>query len=90
MDYDQNYGGGFDVINTGVPGPVVLVGQNGDEMVIKDLSAHKWSYEVGLHGLKNQLFSTDSRYAAKWSAENLPINRMMTWYKVSKPKCYKH
>ncbi|CAB4318482.1 unnamed protein product [Prunus armeniaca] len=78
-----NYGGGFDVINTGVPGPVVLVGQNGDEMVIKDLSAHKWSYEVGLHGLKNQLFSTDSRYAAKWSAENLPINRMMTWYKTT-------
>ncbi|KAM1836147.1 hypothetical protein ACFX14_018109 [Malus domestica] len=78
-----NYGGGFEEIKTGISGPVVLVRQNGDEIVIKDLSAHKWSYKVGLHGLKNKLFSTDSRYATKWSTENLPINRMLTWYKAT-------
>ena len=64
----------------GIVGPVVLIGKNGDETVIKDLSAHKWSYKVGLHGLTNKLFSSEK--ATKWSSENLPVNRMLTWYKV--------
>lgn len=85
---DQNYGGGYENINTGILGPVQLVGQSGDETVIKDLSEHKWSYKVGLHGMKDKLFSSDSRYATKWSAESLPVNRMMTWYKVHNPKFY--
>lgn len=80
--YAQNYGPKFDMIESGLPGPVELIGRKGDESVIKDLSSHKWTYEVGLHGLDNKVYSLDSRYASKWQAKNLPINRMMTWYKV--------
>ncbi|KAL6224299.1 hypothetical protein ACLB2K_003154 [Fragaria x ananassa] len=54
---------------------------NGDETVIKDLSAHKWSYKVGLHGLTNKLFSSEK--GTKWSSENLPVNTTMTWYKTT-------
>ncbi|GFY98543.1 beta-galactosidase 15 [Actinidia rufa] len=79
----QNYGANFDLTATGIPGPVVLIGRKDDESIIKDLSSHKWSYKVGLHGLDNVLYSTDSRYASKWQADNLPINRMMTWYKTT-------
>lgn len=80
INHGQNYGGGYDLQAAGILGPVVLVGQNGDETVIKDLSAHKWSYKVGLHGLTNKLFSSEK--ATKWSSENLPVNTTMTWYKV--------
>ncbi|KAK9275963.1 hypothetical protein L1049_023238 [Liquidambar formosana] len=79
----QNYGPMFDSKQTGIPGPVELVGRKGDEAVIKDLSAHKWGYKVGLHGLDNKLYSSDSRYASKWQAEDLPTKRMMTWYKTT-------
>ncbi|KAG5546987.1 hypothetical protein RHGRI_012874 [Rhododendron griersonianum] len=79
----QNYGPKFDMIESGLPGPVELIGRKGDESVIKDLSSHKWTYEVGLHGLENKVYSLDSRYASKWQAERLPINRMMTWYKTT-------
>ncbi|KAL6222089.1 hypothetical protein ACLB2K_005481 [Fragaria x ananassa] len=77
----SNYGGGYDLQAAGILGPVVLVGQNGDETVIKDLSAYKWSYKVGLHGLTNKLFSSEK--ATKWSSENLPVNTTMTWYKTT-------
>ncbi|XP_022931970.1 beta-galactosidase 15-like [Cucurbita moschata] len=79
----QNYGPFFDMIQSGIPGPVELIGRNGDETLIKDLSSHKWSYEIGLHGFENRLFSSDSRFAAKWQSENLPVNKMMTWYKTT-------
>ena len=82
INHGQNYGGGYDLQPAGILGPVVLIGKHGDETVIKDLSAHKWSYKVGLHGLTNKLFSSDSRYETKWSSENLPVNKTMTWYKV--------
>ncbi|KAL6224296.1 hypothetical protein ACLB2K_003151 [Fragaria x ananassa] len=75
-----NYGGGFEDIKTGIIGPVELVGQNGDETVIKNLSERKWSYKVGLHGMNDQLFSSASR---KWSVEGVPENRTMTWYKTT-------
>ncbi|CAK9159233.1 unnamed protein product [Ilex paraguariensis] len=80
----QNYGPYFDVIETGLPGPVEIVGRNGDESVVKDLSAHKWSYKVGLNGLDDKLYSSaDSRFASQWQAKDLPTNRMMTWYKTT-------
>ncbi|KAG6588100.1 Beta-galactosidase 7, partial [Cucurbita argyrosperma subsp. sororia] len=79
----QNYGPFFDMIQSGIPGPVELIGRNGDETLIKDLSSHKWTYEIGLHGFENRLFSSDSRFAAKWQSENLPVNKMMTWYKTT-------
>ena len=71
------------MVQSGIPGPVELIGRNGDETLIKDLSSHKWTYEIGLHGFENRLFSSDSRFAAKWQSENLPVNKMMTWYKTT-------
>ncbi|KAJ9183730.1 hypothetical protein P3X46_007542 [Hevea brasiliensis] len=79
----QNYGPMFDLIQTGILAPVELVGYKGDERIVKDLSAHKWSYKIGLHGLDNQLYSLDSSHASKWQEHNLPTNRMMTWYKTT-------
>lgn len=70
------------MIQTGIPGPVELVGRTGDETIIKDLSSHNWSYKVGLHGLENELFSSDSTHASDWQVEQLPIHRNLTWYKV--------
>ncbi|KAJ9183712.1 hypothetical protein P3X46_007527 [Hevea brasiliensis] len=78
-----NYGPKYDLIKTGIPGPVELVGRKGDESIIKDLSAHKWSYKVGLHGLENKLYSLDSPQASKWQEHDLPTDRMMTWYKTT-------
>ncbi|KAL0558579.1 hypothetical protein IC582_003156 [Cucumis melo] len=79
----KNYGPQYDLIQSGIVGPVQLVGRHGDETVIKDLSNHKWTYEVGLHGFDNHLFSLESRFATKWQSGNLPVNRMMTWYKTT-------
>ncbi|KAI3443528.1 hypothetical protein Pfo_000193 [Paulownia fortunei] len=79
----QNYGPRFDLIQTGLPGPIEIIGRKGDESIIKDLSRHKWSYKVGLKGLENELFNDDKKFAAQWQSENLPINRRMTWYKTS-------
>lgn len=79
----QNYGPQFDLIQSGIIGPVQLIGRHSDETIIKDLSNHKWTYEVGLHGLENSLFSPESRFTTKWQSGNMPVNRMMTWYKSS-------
>ncbi|KAJ7969973.1 Beta-galactosidase [Quillaja saponaria] len=79
----QNYGPQYDVKRSGILDPVELIGIKGDETVIKDLSSHKWSYKVGLHGFENKLFSLDSTLASKWESEQLPTNRMMTWYKTT-------
>jgi hypothetical protein len=64
----------------GVRGPVELVGYHDDEIIIKDLSSHKWSYKVGLEGLRQNLYSSDS---SKWQQDNYPTNKMFTWYKVN-------
>ncbi|CAI9782706.1 unnamed protein product [Fraxinus pennsylvanica] len=79
----QNYGPRFDIVQAGISGPVEIVGRKGDETIIKDLSLHKWSYKAGLHGLDDKIYSSDSKFAAQWSTENLPLNRMLTWYKTT-------
>ncbi|KAJ4846091.1 Beta-galactosidase 15 [Turnera subulata] len=76
----QNYGVKFDMVQSGISGPVELVGRNGDETIIKDLSSHKWSYKVGLDGLPNDMYSSEN---LNWQGNDLPINRMMTWYKTT-------
>uniref|UniRef100_A0A2C9W6M4 Beta-galactosidase n=1 Tax=Manihot esculenta TaxID=3983 RepID=A0A2C9W6M4_MANES len=78
-----NYGPMYDLIQAGITGPVELVGRKGDENIIKDLSAHKWSYKVGLHGLENRLYTLNSPQASKWLDHDLPTNKMMTWYKAT-------
>ncbi|XP_052182584.1 beta-galactosidase-like [Diospyros lotus] len=79
----QNYGPYFDTIASGVPGPVEIVGKKGDETIVKDLSRHKWTYKVGLHGEEKKLYRLDSRHASKWQADNLPVHRKFTWYKTT-------
>lgn len=67
------------MIKTGIPGPVEIVGRKGDETISKDLSQHKWTYKVGLKGVdENKVYSQ----ASHWQSQDLPTNRMMTWYKV--------
>ncbi|GAB4846757.1 Beta-galactosidase 7 [Ancistrocladus abbreviatus] len=75
----QNYGPKYDLIPNGIPGPVQLISSRGDEKVIKDLSSHKWTYKVGLHGLDKHLYDEKS----SWQVEDLPTNRTMTWYKTT-------
>ncbi|RDY03088.1 hypothetical protein CR513_13361, partial [Mucuna pruriens] len=81
----QNYGPKFDNWHDGLVGSIEVIGRKGDETIVKDLSSHKWSYKVGLNGWDNKFFSEDSLYASasKWESENLPINRMFTWYKTT-------
>ncbi|KAJ8543368.1 hypothetical protein K7X08_005891 [Anisodus acutangulus] len=80
----QNYGPHFDTIQSGIPGPVEIIGKKGDERIIKDLSAHKWSYKVGLDGISNKLFAENTKFGTmKWHSHDVPINRRMTWYKTT-------
>ncbi|XP_002516256.2 beta-galactosidase 15 [Ricinus communis] len=79
----QNYGPMFDLVQTGIPGPVEIIGHRGDEKVVKDLSSHKWSYSVGLNGFHNELYSSNSRHASRWVEQDLPTNKMMIWYKTT-------
>nr|VDD61846.1 unnamed protein product [Brassica oleracea] len=76
-----NYGAFFESKPAGITGPIFITGINGDETIVKDLSAHKWSYKTGLNGFENQLFRTKSMF--KWSVESVPFNRTMTWYKAT-------
>ncbi|KAJ4825001.1 Beta-galactosidase 15 [Turnera subulata] len=76
----QNYGPKFDMIQSGISGPVELVARNGDETIAKDLSSHKWTYKVGLSGLANKVYNSES---LSWQEDDLPTNRMMTWYKTT-------
>ncbi|XP_048334543.2 beta-galactosidase 15 isoform X1 [Ziziphus jujuba] len=79
----QNYGPHFDMVQNGIADQVAIVGTKGDEQIIKDLSAHKWTYKVGLRGIEHKFYSLDSKFATKWVANDLPTNRMMTWYKTT-------
>lgn len=73
------------MVQTGITGPVELIGQKGDETVIKDLSCHKWTYEVGLTSLEDNKFysKASTNETCGWSAENVPSNSKMTWYKTT-------
>nr|VDD45078.1 unnamed protein product [Brassica oleracea] len=77
----QNYGAFFESVPVGITGPIFIIGRNGDEIIVKDLSSHKWSYKTGLNGFENKLFKTES--PSKWSFESVPLNRTMTWYKTT-------
>ncbi|KAJ1439952.1 Glycoside hydrolase, family 35 [Sesbania bispinosa] len=81
----QNYGKNYDKWHAGLVGPIEVIGRKDDETIIKDLSSHKWTYKVGLHGWDNRFFSEDSLFASasKWESDQLPINKMFTWYKTT-------
>lgn len=76
----QNYGPRFERIASGIFGQVEVIGRKGDETIIKKLAGHKWTYKVGLNGLESKFFSPN--FEGKWSAQDLSIERRMTWYKV--------
>ncbi|EPS73924.1 hypothetical protein M569_00825, partial [Genlisea aurea] len=77
----QNYGSFYDMMEDGIVGPVQIVGIiNGDESITKDLSKHKWNYQVGLRGLKDARSVNVDRWT---TSEPLPVNRMMTWYRAA-------
>lgn len=77
----KNYGANFDLVPSGITGPVELIGYHGDdETVVKDLSSQKWSYKIGPEGLNQELYSSQS---LKWQEDSFPVNRTLTWYKVN-------
>ncbi|KAG6791092.1 hypothetical protein POTOM_000203 [Populus tomentosa] len=76
----RNSGANFDLAPSGITGPVELIGYHGDdEVVVKDLSSQKWSYKIGLEGLNQELYSSQS---LKWQEDSFPVNRTLTWYHV--------
>ncbi|XP_043710768.1 beta-galactosidase-like [Telopea speciosissima] len=76
-----NYGSFFDLVPTGiVGGPVKLIG-NGN--ATKDLSSNEWSYKIGLNGENKQFYDDRLSRDKKWTSEELPLKRAMTWYKTS-------
>ncbi|KAF8049209.1 hypothetical protein N665_2276s0002 [Sinapis alba] len=42
----DNYGAFFESKPAGITGPISIIGRNDDETIVKDLSAHKWSYKT--------------------------------------------
>ncbi|KAF8098599.1 hypothetical protein N665_0263s0028 [Sinapis alba] len=63
-----NYGAFLENKAAGITGPISIIERNRDETIVKDLSAHKWSYKTGLNGFEHQLFRTKSM--SKWSVES--------------------
>ncbi|XP_042047880.1 beta-galactosidase 15-like [Salvia splendens] len=76
----KNYGPHFDLVKTGLPGPIEIITTRDDETITKDLSGHKWSYTTGLQGFDKKLFNPTSTISR---SNDLPINRSMTWYKAA-------
>lgn len=81
----KNYGANFDLVETGIRSPVEIISYMGDNTIIKDLSTHKWTYDNGLHGLRNAFFSDSSLLSSssEWTWESLPVFRNMTWYQTT-------
>ncbi|KAK9697359.1 hypothetical protein RND81_08G032500 [Saponaria officinalis] len=82
----KNYGPYFDMVPTGITGPVELLGIRGDETVVKNLTLHTWSYSTGLQGLdRDMLFSERALFSTRWrpSSGNFRINTTLTWYKTT-------
>ncbi|XP_059669779.1 beta-galactosidase 7-like [Cornus florida] len=75
----KNYGAYFDKTEVGVVGPVKLISSN----VTMDLSNNSWAHKVGLHGEVNEFYQVEKSNHLTWNAENLPTNRMFTWYKTT-------
>ncbi|XP_073066891.1 LOW QUALITY PROTEIN: beta-galactosidase 15-like [Primulina eburnea] len=81
----QNYGGGYDSVGTGLPGPIEIISRHGDETIIKDLTNDEWSYKIGIEGLNDELFDdshTKSGSDDQWQSGELPVDQMFTWYKT--------
>ncbi|XP_059462503.1 beta-galactosidase 15-like [Corylus avellana] len=92
-----NYGGNFDLVQTGISGPVNVVGRErlddltqklGDEKYIiqevtKELAFNKWTYKIGLRGERQQLHDPVHSHRWRWFGDNLPTSKMFVWYKTT-------
>ncbi|XVE70737.1 hypothetical protein DITRI_Ditri10aG0095000 [Diplodiscus trichospermus] len=79
----KNYGPKFDLIGAGIISPVELVSKNGDNKIVKNLASNKWTYKVGLDGITNKFYDTDSPLTLKWASDSVPVYRNFTWYKTT-------
>ncbi|PIN16631.1 Beta-galactosidase [Handroanthus impetiginosus] len=76
-----NVGGHFETWNTGVLGPVALLGLDQGKW---DLSWAKWTYQVGLKGEAMNLVSPNSISSVDWMQVSLIAQRPqpLTWHKA--------
>ncbi|XP_073155787.1 beta-galactosidase 15-like [Henckelia pumila] len=80
----QNYGGGFDSVGTGLPGPIEIITRQGDETIIKDLTGHEWSYKIGIDGFNHEIYDSHAKSGSdQWQSGEFPVDQMFTWYKRS-------
>ncbi|KAL9682838.1 hypothetical protein QQ045_014648 [Rhodiola kirilowii] len=78
----QNIGGHFETWETGILGPVVLYGLDDGR---RDLSGHKWTYQIGLKGEAMNLESENALSASEWMESSLLAGRQppLTWHKAT-------
>ncbi|MCO5561332.1 hypothetical protein L7F22_014953 [Adiantum nelumboides] len=74
----KNYGSFFDIIGTGIDGPISLIWESKKV----DLTKKEWTYQIGLLGEKLELHSEKNPSNHWASNEALSTYRPMTWYKT--------
>lgn len=76
-----NVGGHYETWNTGVLGPVALLGLDQGK---QDLSWAKWTYQVGLKGESMDLVSPNGYSSADWIQGSLIAEKQqpLTWHKA--------
>ncbi|XP_057806866.1 beta-galactosidase 3-like [Salvia miltiorrhiza] len=76
-----NVGGHYESWNTGILGPVALLGLDHGKL---DLSWAKWTYQVGLKGEAMNLVSPNSFSSVEWMQGSLIAQRQqpLTWHKA--------
>ncbi|KAL7131412.1 hypothetical protein ABFS83_12G001500 [Erythranthe nasuta] len=76
-----NVGGHYETWNTGVLGPVALLGLDQGK---RDLSWAKWTYQVGLKGEAMNLVSPNTISSVEWMQGSLIAQKQqpLTWHKA--------
>ncbi|GAB2295688.1 Beta-galactosidase 9 [Dionaea muscipula] len=76
----QNYGAFFEKDGAGIRGQIKLIGlSNGDI----DLAKFPWTYQVGLKGESEKIFTADGNEGADWTPLSLDaIPSTLSWYKA--------
>ncbi|KAL1567927.1 Beta-galactosidase 3 [Salvia divinorum] len=76
-----NVGGHYESWNTGILGPVALLGLDRGKL---DLSWAKWTYQVGLKGEAMDLVSPNSFSSVEWMQGSLIAQKQqpLTWHKA--------
>ncbi|KAL9225416.1 hypothetical protein vseg_001345 [Gypsophila vaccaria] len=75
-----NYGPFFDLVPTGVTGPVKLVALNTSGVIkTEDLSSNQWIYKVGLVGEQKKFYSSNMT-DLPWQPQKIVHSRKFTWF----------